>query len=382
MKKILFITIRNPFSGKFSGDVIRSKKFIQFLSKKNYVDVISIDKNADEQIKKKIRYFAFKDINFLYKFLNILLSIIKLKPMQLGYFYSPKIKRFVEANSKKYDLFFFQTIRAAQYIPKNEIKKSVLDMGDLYSRNYNQMYKKLFFLNPLKIIYLIESLLIKKYENFCFDKFNKILLFSKNEINTVNKKFKKKLLQANFGIDEIKNKYKFNKKNYKIIFIGNIKYTPNRQACYQFINKTFPKIIAKYPEIEFHIIGEISILDKFILEKKSNVKVFGRLKNLIPYLNRTICGMANLDISSGIQTKILTYMSYGIPTVCSYQVAKSFDAINKSKVNFYKNEKDMLKLIYKFKENKKFSLSASNRSLKLISQFKWEKVLLILNKIF
>ena len=106
MKKILFITIRNPFSGKFSGDVIRSEKFIQFLSKKNYVDVISIDKNADEQIKKKIRYFAFKDINFLYKFFNILFSVLRLKPMQLGYFYSPKIKRFVEENSKKYDLFF------------------------------------------------------------------------------------------------------------------------------------------------------------------------------------------------------------------------------------------------------------------------------------
>ena len=382
MKKILFITIRNPFSGKFSGDVIRSEKFIQFLSKKNYVDVISIDENTDKQIKKKIRYFAFKDINFLYKFFNIFLSMLKLKPMQLGYFYSPKIKKFVEENSEKYDLFFFQTIRAAQYIPKNIIKRSVLDMGDLYSRNYNQMCKQLFFLNPLKIIYLIESLLIRKYENFCFNKFNKILLFSKNEINSVNKNFKKKLLQVNFGIDKIKKKYKFNRKNYKIVFIGNIRYTPNQQACYQFINKILPKIIAKYPEIQFHIIGEISIIDKLILEKKSNVKVFGRVKNLIPLLNRTICGMANLDVSSGIQTKILTYMSYGIPTVCSYQVAKSFDAINKSKVNFYKNEKDMLELIYKFKESKKFSLSASNRSLKLISQFKWEKVLSILNKIF
>ena len=381
MKKILFITIRNPFSGKFSGDVIRSKKFIQFFNKKNHVDVISIDKNTDEQVVKKIKYFSFKDINFLYKFFNIFLSMLKLKPMQLGYFYSPKIKKFVEENSEKYDLFFFQTIRAAQYIPKNTIKRSVLDMGDLYSRNYNQMCKQLFFLNPLKIIYLIESLLIRKYENFCFNKFNKILLFSKKEINSINKSFKKKLLQVNFGIDKIKKKYKFNRKNYKIVFIGNIRYTPNQQACYQFINKILPKIIAKYPEIQFHIIGEISIIDKLILEKKSNVKVFGKVKNLTPFLNKTICGMANLDVSSGIQTKILTYMSYGIPTVCSYQVAKSFDAIKKSKVNFYKNEKEMLKLIFKFKENKKFSLSASNRSLKLINQFKWEKVLLILNKI-
>ena len=54
MKKILFITIRNPFSGKFSGDVIRSEKFIQFLSKKNYVDVISIDENTDEVLTVRL----------------------------------------------------------------------------------------------------------------------------------------------------------------------------------------------------------------------------------------------------------------------------------------------------------------------------------------
>ena len=72
---------------------------------------------------------------------------------------------------------------------------------------------------------------------------------------------------------------KFNKKNYKIIFVGNIKYTPNKNACFEFATKILPKINKIYPEIEFHIIGEISKIDKFLLLSKNNVKIFGK-KNI------------------------------------------------------------------------------------------------------
>ena len=68
-------------------------------------------------------------------------------------------------------------------------------MGDLYSNNYYQTYKVKSFFNPSKIVYLIESFLIKKYEGFCFDKSNKIFLFSKKEIRSLN--FKKKKIHSN-----------------------------------------------------------------------------------------------------------------------------------------------------------------------------------------
>ena len=107
----------------------------------------------------------------------------------------------------------------------------------------------------------------------------------------------------------------------------------------------------------------------------------GKVNNLEPHLNWVICGLANLKISSGIQTKLLTYMSYGIPSVCSKQVAENFDAIKESKINFYKDYKEMVKIIFKFKENKSFSLSASQRSINSIKKFKWDKILPVLNKV-
>ena len=98
-------------------------------------------------------------------------------------------------------------------------------------------------------------------------------------------------------------------------------------------------------------------------------------------MDKVICGLANLKISSGIQTKLLTYMSYGIPSICSQQVAENFDAIKESKINFYKNKEEMIKIILKLKKNKNFSLSSSKRALKTIKKFKWDKILSILNKV-
>ena len=43
IKKILFISPRNPFASRFSGDVIRAKKFIEFFEKKYQITIITID---------------------------------------------------------------------------------------------------------------------------------------------------------------------------------------------------------------------------------------------------------------------------------------------------------------------------------------------------
>ncbi len=381
MKKILFITARNPFSGRYSGDVIRAKKFIYFLSRDNYVKVLSPNFQNVKKRESKFNYEGFSNPSLISKVFYIFLSLLKLQPLQLGYFYSPKINEYVKDNYKNYDLIFFQSFRAAQYIPKNLKKNSVLDMADLVSKNYEQTSKRLFFFNPIRIIYFIESLLLKRYEKICFKTFQKILLHSKKEINAVDKKYKKKIIQYSFGVDQIKKKYKFNIKNYKIIFIGNIKYAPNRNACFEFTNKILPLICKIYPNVEFHIIGEISKIDKFFLNQKRNVKILDKIDNLDPHLDRVICGLANLKISSGIQTKLLTYMSYGIPSVCSKQVIENFDTIKDSKISFYKNNEEMIKLILKFKRNKTFSLSASKRALKTIEKFKWNKILPFLNKV-
>ena len=129
MKKILFISPRNPFSGRYSGDVIRAKKIIHFLSRNNYIKVISLDEQKSKKKDSKFSYEGFAHTNFILKIFYITRSLLKFKPLQLGYFYSPQIDKYINKNYQIYDTLFFQSFRAAQYFSKNYKKKKYIRHG-------------------------------------------------------------------------------------------------------------------------------------------------------------------------------------------------------------------------------------------------------------
>ena len=63
MKKLLFICPRNPFSGRYSGDVIRSKKFVEFLKKKYRITIITSENDYLYRKVNNINLINFKNNN-------------------------------------------------------------------------------------------------------------------------------------------------------------------------------------------------------------------------------------------------------------------------------------------------------------------------------
>ena len=367
MKKILFITTRNPYSGRFSGDVIGSLKIINFLKEKNQVDVVTLYREKTE-LKKRIIYF--KSPNYFLKIFYVLYSLLRLKPLQFGLFLSKKMKAYIKKNAKRYDLLFFYHIRSSQYLPNNYKGSTVIEMGDLYSSNYYQTFCNLNIFNPLKYVYLIESILIKRVENRIFQSFNKIILFSKDEIKKINKIFRKKIYNVNISIKSVQKKFTYSLKNNKILFIGNLGYLPNLLAVKDFINNSFFLIKKEIPDVKFLIIGDVSKLNKFFFSFKKDVIFLGQQNNIKKFIKNSICGLANIKIATGVQGKVLTYMSYGLPVVCSKKVASNF---KKNTIN-YNNNNDLVKKIVNLKNNKKLSRKFSNKSLKFLKEFSEEKV--------
>jgi len=369
MKKILFITTRDPYSGRYSGDVRRAVKVIQYLKKVSKVDIVCLTKKRKIH-KKTTSNYEFYYPNFILKIFYCFISILKLNPIQFGLFFSKDMSNFIENNAKNYDILFFQQIRSSQYLPKNYKGKTILEMGDLYSDNYFQSFKNLNIFNPLKYIYFIESLLVKKTELRLFSTFNRIILFSKNEIRTVNKQFKKKIFYITESYEGINKKYVFSKKNYKILFIGNLGYLPNILACKDFVKNTLPKITEINSEIKFYIIGNIKKFDKFLFSFNKNVQVLGPQKKIDKYIKNTICGLSNLKVATGVQSKILTYMSFGLPVLCSQKTASNFS----DNVLSYYNNGDLVKKVFNLKNDKKLSNKFSKKSLKCIKNLLWKKI--------
>ena len=367
MKKALFISTRNPFSKRYSGDIIGSKGVIKNLKRIYSLDIVSLGNNEDLS-KKNI--FIFKSPSFFLKIFNVIKSLIKFKPMQYGVFYSYKMKKFIDENADNYDLIFFYHIRSSQYLPKYYRGKKIIEMGDLYSSNYIQTYKNLNILNPLRYIYLFESFFVKKAETQIFLDFDKIILFSKNEIKKIDRSFKKKIYQINISVDKLKDKFRFSKNNNKILFIGNLKYLPNYLAVKDFIKNVLPKIKYKFPLMKLEIIGEIRNYDKFLLSLNKSINCLGPKKRLDKFIKGSICGLANLRIATGIQGKVLTYMSYGLPVICSKIVAANFS----KSVLTYNNNKEFIKKLETLKNNNAISNKLRKNSKKLVKNFSQEKI--------
>lgn len=367
MKKILFISTRNPFSNKYSGDVIGSKKILNVLKKNSKLDVVALGDKEDFSQKN---IFIFKNPILLFKIFHVIKSLFFLKPLQFGLFYSSDMEKFIHEKATDYDLIFFYHIRSSQYLPKNYYGEKIIEMGDLYSKNYNQTFYALNILNPFKYIYLLESYLVKNIEKKIFSDYDKIIIFSKNEIKEIEKSFRKKIIQINISIDKIKRKYLFSKNNKKILFIGNLKYLPNILAVKSFIKKVLPRLRENSSDLKFEVIGEISCLDKFFLSFRKNVIFWGQQKSIDKFIKGSICGLANLEIATGIQGKILSYMSYGLPVICSKKTSSNFlnNVIN------YNNEDDLVSKISKLKNDKKLSNKISKRSLRFVNKFIWQKI--------
>ena len=375
MKKILLITTRFPHP-ILGGDIDRFIGITKSLADKCQIDIVCIsNKNKN---KKNLNYISnnikvFK-VNILVRIINSFLFLLNKKPMQVGFYYSRKMKNYINNISSNYKTIIFHGIRSAQYCPYLFKGKRILEMTDLMSLNFKIIASAMSYFNFFKYIYIIDSILLKNYENLVSNYFNKIVLISKGDLNLAkNIKFKKKIIFIKSGIIFKKKIFKYSKKNFKIIFIGNIKYFPNKFACYNFLKNILPILLKKIPSIEFHIIGKINYIDKLILSLNKNIIIHGPKKNINQILKNSVCGINNVNIGTGFQTKVLSYMSYGLPvlSINNYEINANFKN-NKDIIN-YNNHNQLIKKILLLKNNKKISEKISTNSIKTIkSKFNWK----------
>ena len=301
---------------------------------------------------------------------QVLFSFLKLEPLQNGYYISSEMKNYINNVKNKYDVIICHLLRASQYLPNDYTKKKILDSTDLLSSNYKQSIEQLSIINPLKYIYILEKILVDRYENKIFKKFHNIVFVSDSDARKAKKKVSKKNIikvVENSKSFEFK-LFKHKKNNKKIIFVGNIKYLPNKLACFDFTKNVLEKINLKYPEIEFHIIGDISVINKFLLKKNKNVIVHGKVNNLKKILKNSICGLCNVQVTTGFQNKILPYMSYGLPTILSFNSFVKTRFEQNKEVLVFKNNEELIRNIFQLKQNKKLAEKLGTNSEKIVKK--------------
>lgn len=382
MKKVLLITSRLPYP-PYSGMDLKNYKMLEILSKYYEVYLLSFyNKNnnkIDDGFYKWLKNIGvnYKVINFSkFMFLkNVVRSFFNSKPLQVNYYYSPKVGSFVGSIINKFDIIIVSTIRIAEYIETLEKKVShktlkILDMADLLSLSYERSKKQT---NSIfwKIIYWFESRRLPNYEKKSIEFFDKTLLFNKKEATYYN--YPQKVKWIPHGVKENLFVYNNTDKKYSnyVVFFGKMDYQPNVDAAIWFANKVLPNLTN---DLIFAIVG--------IKPSKKILKLKNKYKNIVitgfvedPYiiLKSSLCCVAPMQNGGGIQNKVLEAMALGTINIVSSIAATPIGGNHLKQFLVADSPEDYIKYINDIKSNViKYNKIKENAQIYIKQNFTWE----------
>jgi len=182
--------------------------------------------------------------------------------------------------------------------------------------------------NLLKKLYLyhLENRL-EKFENSLYNRFDYIYAVTPRDKEMFIKKFgvKKPIIIVPTGIDIPKSDFVLNPDNNSIFHLGALEWMPNQQGLLWFIDKVWPIIVLKYPDLKFHIAGRNapSWLVKHF--NKPNIIYHGEIEDAYSFICNSGIMIVPILSGGGMRVKIVEGMALGKPIVSTSIGAEGLD---------------------------------------------------------
>lgn len=375
MKKIVFITSRFPFPLN-KGDKLRAYNQIKSLSQTAEIHLISFSdqeplKNEQEELLKYCTSINNYRFSKLRRFLGLIQSIFMGLPYSVGYFYNRKVKRKVSDIISKInpDSIHAHLIRTAEYVPHHLECNTSIDFMDCFSMG--AFKEKNSTKNILKKIFLSsEYKRLKKYENKAYSLFDTYCVISEMDKNNMPFFNSKPIKIIPNGVDFDVFHPVDSKKEYDLVFSGHMGYIPNIVAAKYAITQIHPRLkdkslliagIGATPEIKSFNGGKIHVIEHFDHIKEA----FYKSKILV----------APMQISIGLQNKIIQAMAMKIPVVCSVSANESIKAANGKEILLANSPDDYANQISLLLENPKSYNDIADNAFKFVKEnFNWDKI--------
>ncbi len=101
-----------------------------------------------------------------------------------------------------------------------------------------------------------------------------------------------------------------------IMFTGQYETLPNLDAVAWFVDRIWPELKKRHPQLRFYVIGPGSeAMLKHIAKKDASIVVTGRVDDIRPYLHRSKVFVCPVRLGSGFHFKNLEAMAAGTPVV-------------------------------------------------------------------
>ncbi|MEO7087598.1 MAG: glycosyltransferase [Bacteroidia bacterium] len=369
------------------GDKLRAYNQLKELAKKNEIILFAINdgtlhKDAIHELKKycsKIKIVSLSKPQIVW---NLVRGFFTGLPFQVAYFYFKKAQ--IEFDSfiqkEKPEHIYCQLIRTSEYVKNYSNIPKTLDYMDIFSKGMERRKEKAsVFLKPF---FGIEYKRLMKYEKNIFDSFDQKIIISEQDKNFIPH-FEKQAIQViPNGVDFSFFKPSEEKKKFEILFNGNMNYPPNVESVDYLVKKILPLVHQKLPKTKLLISGA-SPSSKVLALQSPFVFVSGWTNDIRKNFAKSKILVAPMQISIGLQNKLLEAMAMQIPCVTSSLANNALGAKNGTEILVADEPEEYAKhILYLLENPEKAAEIALNGFQFVVKKYNWENSVAQLQFIF
>lgn len=320
-KRILVVTTRYPFPPT-GGDKLRIAQLCGILAREYEVHLAALSE-AVPVGPPEDACLAGSVVFRQPKLLSWLLCLVGLggrQPLQLSYYYNLRLRRYVRRSAPEFDAIVFHLARAAQFRPDGFAGRTVLEMTDCMTLHYDRASRYGALRTLRGLLYgLIEKARMGRLERRIAARFDAVSVISevdRDALVALDPQYRGKIHVFPNYIRPMPYQATGQERS-KILFIGNMTALHVLDGVAFFAKEVMPRLIARHPGLCLLVIGAITPRAARRLRRRAAVEVVGPVKHIEEHVDRLLCGVAPLRFASGVQNKVIDYMTLGVPALVS-----------------------------------------------------------------
>lgn len=227
----------------------------------------------------------------------------------------------------------------------------------------------------LKAFYFDQYRLMKKFELAAMKKVDAVTAITEYDKNIYLKYLPNLKCFVSPAGTEIPEPLDIDGKNNKLLAISSWGWKPNIDGLEWFLSNVWPKLIKRYPNIEFDVAGS-GLSEKFKNKyAHKNIRYLGFVDDLEPLRQSASIFIAPLFSGSGMKLKIIEGMASGLPIITTRFGAEGIDIEDEVHYKEANSEKEFEAALIRLLENHEFrnALSVNAREVAK-NKYSWEEI--------
>lgn len=389
--KILMITPYLPYP-LVSGGQIRTYNLLKNLAPKHQITLASfIRDESEKKFISELSPFCKRVIVFkrrkAWAPLNILLAGVTPYPFLVSIYFDIQVRKQIKQELEKgdYDLIHAETFYVMPNIPQTKIPIFLVEQVIeylVYQRFVESLPTWSLFLKPFL---LLDVAKIKWWEKFYWHKAKRLAAMSNEDRNFIQKSdqnLKVDVIANGVDIDYFEKTQKEKPQEPTILFVGNFKWLPNKDATKFLVTEIWPLIKKQMSKVKLWIVGRNPPQD-ILSFSSDDIKVDGSVEDIRKAYGKSSVLLAPIRNGRGTKYKILEAMATKTPIVGTRLAIEGLNIKNNKEALIASSISELANQTTRILKDEKLARKLALCAYELVkSKYDWKKISQDLDRVY